>query len=200
MKRFTTLAAAVAALSVPVAAIADTPTSTDNSNAAKECKSLLKAEGTSNFTHAWGAKGKGRAYGKCVSSKAKEEAQERQAAQSNAAKDCKAEKAQTDDQFKASHDGKTFAEFYGAKNANSAYGKCVSTKAKQNKADADQNDKDKINAAKFCRGEQTKDKAAFDKTYRNFGACVSKKAHELNAQREQERQQQQTQTQTGTQA
>src|SRR3954452_15218283 len=139
-----------AALAVPVAALADTPTTTDKQNAAKECKALLKAQGASNFTHAWGAKGKGRAYGKCVSSKAKEEAAEQKAAKSNAAKDCKAEKAMTDDQFKAdaAHGGKTFAEFYGAKNANSAYGKCVSTKAKQNKADADQKDQDRISAAK----------------------------------------------------
>ena len=198
MRKFITFAALSAALVVPVAAIADS-NSTDKSNAAKECKSLLKAEGTSNFTHAWGAKGKGRAYGKCVSSKAREEAQERQAAHSNAAKDCKTEQAQSDADFSAAHNGQTFAQFYGAKNANSAYGKCVSTKAKQNKAEADQADKDKINAARFCRGEQTKDKATFDKTYRNFGACVSKKAHELNAQREQERQQQ-DQTQTQTQA
>ena len=185
MKHITGIVALAAALAVPVGALADQPTTTDKQNAAKECKALLKAEGTSNFTHAWGAKGKGRAYGKCVSSKAKEEATERQDAQKNAAKQCKAEKAMTDADFMASHGGKTFAQFYGAKNANSAYGKCVSTKAKQNKAEADQKDQNTINAARFCRGEQTKDSAAFKTTYKNFGACVSKKAHELNAQRQQ---------------
>lgn len=175
-----------AALAIPVIALADTtPTSTDKSNAAKECKALLKAEGTNNFTHAWGAHGKGRAYGKCVSSKAREEARERQAAHANAAKDCKAEQAMTDDDFKASHDGKTFMEFYGAKNASSAYGKCVSKKAKENKAEADQKDQDVINAARYCRGQQTSDPATFDQTYTNFGACVSKRAHELNEQRQQ---------------
>jgi hypothetical protein len=185
--------ALAAALAVPVAAGAVTPNSTDNSNAAKECKSLLRAEGTNNFTHAWGAHGKGKAYGKCVSSKAKEEAAERQAAQSNAAKDCKAEQAQTNDQFMAAHDGKTFAQTYGAKNAKSAYGKCVSTKAKQNKQAADQKDQDTISAARFCKGEQSKPE--FKTTYQNFGQCVSKKAHELNAQRQQQ-QQSQTQTQS----
>jgi hypothetical protein len=185
MKRITGIVALAAALALPVAAMGDEPTTTDKQNAAKECKSLLKAAGTSNFTHAWGAKGKGRAYGKCVSSKAKEEATERQQAHQNAAKQCKSEKAMTDADFQASHGGKTFAEFYGAKNANSAYGKCVSTNAKKNKAAADQKDQDTINAAKFCRGEQTKDSAAFKTTYKNFGACVSKKAHELNAQRQQ---------------
>ena len=173
-------------MALPVAALADQPTSTDKTNAAKECKSLLKAAGTTNFTHAWGAKGKGKAYGKCVSSKAKEEAAERQAAKSNASKQCKAEEALTDDQFKAdaAHGGKTFAEFYGAKNANAAHGKCVSTKTKQNKEAADQKDQDTISASKFCKGEQAK--TEFKTTYKNFGACVSKKAHELNAARQQQ--------------
>jgi hypothetical protein len=152
---------------------------------ATECKALLKAQGTTNFTHAWGAKGKGRAYGECVSWTAKQEAQQRQAAQSNAAKQCRAEKAMPDADFKAAHDGKTFAQTYGAKNANAAYGKCVSTKAKQYKAEADQQDQDKVTASKYCRGEQTKDAAAFKTTYKTFGACVSKKAHELTAQRKQ---------------
>jgi hypothetical protein len=193
LKRISGVVALAAALAIPVAASADQPTSIDKSNAAKECKSLLRAEGTSNFTHAWGAHGKGRAYGKCVSSKAKEEAAERQAAHSNAAKDCKAEQAQTDDTFKAAHDGKTFAETYGANNAKSAYGKCVSTKAKQNKAEADQKDKDTISAAKFCKGQQDTS-TTFKTDYTSFGQCVSKKAHELNAQRQQEQQQTQTQS------
>src|SRR3954447_21944007 len=180
-----------AAMAVPVAASADQPTSTDKQSAAKECKALLKAEGTSNFTHAWGAHGKGRAYGKCVSSKAKEEAAERQAAHSNAAKQCKTEQAMSETDFKAAHAGKTFAETYGAKNASSAYGKCVSTEAKQNKQEADQKDQDTISAAKFCKGEQSKPE--FKTTYEDFGQCVSTKAHELTAQRQQEQQQTQTQ-------
>jgi hypothetical protein len=186
MKRITGVTALAAALAVPVAALAQEPTSTDKTNAAKECKALLKASGTTNFTHAWGAKGKGRAYGKCVSSKAREEAAERKAAHSNAAKDCKAEQAMTDDAFKAGHGGRTFAEVYGSKNASSAYGKCVSTKAKQNKAEADRLDQDRITALRFCKGEQSK--AEFKTTYKTFGTCVSKKAHELNAQRQQAKQ------------
>ena len=187
MKRIIGTVALAAAMALPVAAVADQPTSTDKSNAAKECKSLLKAQGTTNFTHAWGAKGKGKAYGKCVSAKAKDEAAEQKAAKSNAAKDCKAEKAMADDQFKAdtAHGGKSFAEFYGAKNANSAYAKCVSTKAKQNKEAADQKDQDTISASKFCKGEQGK--AEFKTTYKTFGACVSKKAHELDAARQQQK-------------
>jgi hypothetical protein len=91
----------------------------------------------------------------------------------------------SDADYKAAHGGKTFAETYGAKNANSAYGKCVSTKAKLYKAEADQQDQDQVTASKYCRGEQTKDAGAFKSTYKTFGACVSKKAHELTAQRKQ---------------
>ena len=185
LKKIAGIVAVAAVMAVPVMASADTPTpnSTDKQNAAKECKALLKAEGTSNFTHAWGAHGKGRAYGKCVSSKAKDEATERQDAQSNAAKDCKTEQAMSDTDFATAHNGQTFAQFYGGQNPHSAFGKCVSTKAKQNKAAADQLDQDTITAAKFCKGEQSK--PDFKTTYRNFGACVSKKAHEINAQRQQ---------------
>jgi len=192
LKRIAGIVGIAAALAVPVAASADQPTTTDKQNAAKECKALLKAEGTSNFTHAWGAKGKGRAYGKCVSSKSKEEAQERQDARQNAAKQCKSEQAMTDTAFMASHGGKTFAAFYGAKNSHSPYGKCVSTNAKKNKAEADEQDQDKISAARSCRGEQKTDAGVFKTTYKTFGACVSKKAHELNAQRQQSRQQTQS--------
>jgi hypothetical protein len=192
MRRISGILALAVALAVPVAAFAVQPTTTDKQNAAKECKSLLKAEGTNNFTHAWGAHGKGKAYGKCVASKAKDEAQERQDAHSNAAKDCKAEQAQSDADFMAAHNGQTFEQFYGAKSASAAYGKCVSTKAKQFKADADAKDQNTIKAAKYCRGQQLNDPATFKQTYRNFGTCVSKRAHELNAQRQQEQQQTQT--------
>jgi hypothetical protein len=168
-------------------AIADTtPTSTDQQNAAKQCRALRAAAGNANFAATWGKNANKRnAFGKCVSHFAKDEAQENQAAHSNAAKDCKAEQAMTEADFMAAHNGQTFAQFYGAKNANSAYGKCVSTHAKANKDDADAQDKNTVNAAKFCKGEQTKDAAAFKATYKNFGACVSKKAHELNAARQQ---------------
>lgn len=200
MKRIIGSVAVVAALAVPVMAVAaDQPTSTEKSNAAKECKALRTASGTANFNATYGKnKNDKNAYGKCVSAKAKEQAAEDKAAQSNAAKDCKAEQAQSDADFSAAHDGKTFSQFYGTnKKGTNAYGKCVSTKAKQNKAEADQKDQDTISAAKYCKGQQSADAAAFKQTYKNFGACVSKKAHELNAQRQQ---QQEQQTQTTTQS
>jgi hypothetical protein len=176
-----------AVCAVPVAAMAVEPTGTDKSNAARECRSLRTAMGTTNFNVMFGKNENDKnAYGKCVSAKAHEEAAERQNAKSNAARQCKAEQAMTDAQFKAdpAHNGKTFVEFYGTnKNGKNAYGKCVSAHAKLNKAAADQKDKDTVTAAKFCKGEQSN--PTFKTTYKNFGTCVSKKAHELNAARQQ---------------
>ena len=184
MKKIIGIVGIVAAMAVPVVAMADQPTSTDKSNAEKQCKALLKAEGTSNFTHAWGAKGKGKAYGKCVSSTAKQLATQRHDAQTNAAKQCKTEQAMSDTDFAAANNGQTFAQKYGAKNASSAYGKCVSTNAKKNQEAADQKNKDQVTAAKFCKGAQSQ--PDFKTTYKTFGACVSKKAHELDAARQQQ--------------
>jgi hypothetical protein len=90
-------------------------------SAAKECK----AEGL-----------KGKAFGKCVSKKAKKDLSEDNADKVNAAKECKAERA--DPLFADSHGGMTFDEFYGTNNPNpkskgkgkNAFGKCVSGKAK----------------------------------------------------------------------
>jgi hypothetical protein len=87
--------------------------------AAKECKELH-----------------GKAYGQCVSAKAREhkaaedkaDAQQVQAFK-NAAKECAAERS--DPAFAAAHGGKTFQEFYGTnRNKRNAFGKCVSGKSK----------------------------------------------------------------------
>jgi hypothetical protein len=93
--------------------------------------------------------------------------------------DCKAEReaAVTPEQKAA------FAAKYGAKNNASAYGKCVSQHAKAQKAESDEKDQDRVNAAKQCkdeRGTTMESKDAFAKEYRNFGACVSKKARAQN--------------------
>ena len=76
------------------------------------------------------------------------------------------------------------AQFYHAKTASSAYGKCVSTNAKKNQEAADQKNKDQVTAAKFCKGQQSQ--PDFKTNYKTFGACVSKKAHELDAARQQQ--------------
>ena len=127
--------AAVAVLAFPAGAAAAKPTKADRENAAKECRA---ERGTTDATRE-AFKAKYKNFGHCVSLKAKEEAAERKAARTNAAKECKAERA--DPNFAATHDGKTFEQFYGKnKNGKNAYGKCVSTKAKQKKAEMDAED------------------------------------------------------------
>jgi hypothetical protein len=198
MKRLWMAIAVLGLLVVPAGSAG--VTGKDKENAARECRALKKAMGTENFRNEFGTnKNKRNAFGKCVSRKSREEARERRAAKRNAAKDCKAE--QDDPNFAASHDGKSFDEFYatntksqGKGKGKNAFGKCVSSKAKENKSEADAKDKQKVNAAKECKAEQkdpdfasTHDGKSFDEFYgRNendenaFGKCVSGKAHAKN--------------------
>ena len=75
------------------------------------------------------------AFGKCVSRKAREfkhaqdEADKQDVAEfKNAAKECQSES--DDDNFEATHDNKSFEDFYGTNhNHRNAFGKCVSSKA-----------------------------------------------------------------------
>jgi len=53
------------------------------------------------------------------------------------------------------------------------FGKCVSSKAREAKAERKSA---KRNAARDCRDERSADEDAFKSTYRNFGKCVSQKA------------------------
>jgi hypothetical protein len=92
-------------------------------NAAQECKALRAQDPEAFKTH-WGTNAnKANAFGKCVSSKAKESTQEQQDATLNAAKTCKAERALDPAAFKTK---------WGT-NANkaNAFGKCVSATAKK---------------------------------------------------------------------
>ena len=172
-------ALAVGALAVPATASAEEPSTTDKQNAAKLCKSLRTQSGSSDaFTSAVkalvapGTKVTAKnAYGKCVSFHAKDEQQERTEAQKTAVTDCKKERS--DAQAAGEDAEKAFAAKYGAKNTSSAYGKCVSSKAKAQKDEADAADQNKVNAAKTCKDERAKDAAAFKAKYRNFGKCVS---------------------------
>src|ERR687893_124991 len=119
-KLILTCALAVSALTPAIASAAD-PAPADFKNAAKYCKAL-RAASDANFASMFGTKKN--AYGKCVSSTAKQQATEDEAqektAKTNAAKECKAVKTK------------------GSKNA---YGKCVSEKAKAKKDAADAEDK-----------------------------------------------------------
>jgi hypothetical protein len=192
MKRAILALGLSAAFAVP--AMAAEPNETDKSNAARECSKLREGMGKTNFAQTFGTNSnRSNAYGKCVSRFAREEAAEREAARKNAAKQCKAERE--DANFAASHDGKSFAQFYGTgPKRKNAYGKCVSAKAKQNKQKSDKADEERderlINAAKACRTEQKDPDFASEhggKSFREFygtnengrnafGKCVSKKA------------------------
>ena len=115
---------------------AKTAEATQNSgNAAKACKTE-QATDAAAFAKKYGTatngkgKGNGNAFGACVSAKASSSTAEQQAAELNAAKLCKKERADVAG-FATAHPGKTFATFYGTNaNKKNAFGKCVSQHAK----------------------------------------------------------------------
>src|SRR5215204_2136858 len=167
-------AAAVVALAVPATASAVQPTKADQKNAAQECRyERGNAHATQlAFLH-WGTNANHRnAFGKCVSATAREEAQEREDAHANAAKDCKAEQDMTDQEFMALHETvETFEQFYGGTNdsLSNAYGKCVSVKAKANKEEMDEEDHEHAEqikqAAKTCMAARRANLRLFRNTY-----------------------------------
>ena len=167
MKRFMfTLVVAVAL--APVAAIAGTSPSTTRAH--QDCTNLRAAMGSTAFNQAYPT------FGACVSAYTPVEDQVQASAQDT----CTAQQA--DPTFPASHNGKTFAEYYGTgPNGQNAYGKCVSSIASAN-AHVEQNGR--INPARTCRSIRSQlGTALFAQTYgRNandqnaFGKCVSQTA------------------------
>jgi hypothetical protein len=102
-------------------------------NAAKECKAErgTTAESRAAFVDNYGTNAnKKNAFGKCVSGKSKEETQEEQQETLNAAKQCKTERGTTAESRAA------FADEWGTNaNKRNAFGKCVSSKAKEGDED-----------------------------------------------------------------
>jgi len=156
MKKTVLIALALAAVMVP-AALAATPAQAPSAY----CKANPALIGV------------GKTYknmGDCVA----KQAALANAAKVNAAKACTAEKA--DANFAASHENKSFDQFYGSTVANgkgkgNAFGNCVSQKASGKTA---QQQTAQTNAAKKCKAAPLKDQiGAPPKTYRNFGACVA---------------------------
>jgi hypothetical protein len=190
MKKLILAAAISLAALAPVAASAADPSPSDFKNAAQYCKALKAASG-SNFSAMFASK---KQCKQSVAKKtAKEDAKQEEAAKTNAAKECKAER--DDAAFADAHGGKTFDQFYGSnKNGKNAYGKCVSTKAKAKKDEADAEDEqqqdDRVNAAKTCKTAKHDDADAFSQPYGSrknaFGKCVSKTAKQLAAERKAE--------------
>lgn len=170
MTKLTMTVLTAALLLTPGAALAKKPADAGSKSAAKECKAERDAMGRENFALVYGSnKNKKNAFGKCVSRNRRENAEQAEDALANASKECKAEEAA---------DPAAFAVKYGTnKNDKNAHGKCVSGKAKQVQAEADE---EELNAARECRAEQEADPAAFRATHgtnkngRNaFGKCVS---------------------------
>jgi hypothetical protein len=140
-------------------------------------------------------KAKYHSFRRCVRQETAEERAELRAARMNAAKECRAERA--DANFAATHDGKSFREFYGTnKNGKNAFGKCVSAKAHAKKQAADTEDAQEVsavkNAAQECEAERSDPNFAashggksfeeFYGTNKNgknaFGKCVSGKSRD----------------------
>ncbi|HVM16396.1 MAG TPA: hypothetical protein VM290_02290 [Gaiellaceae bacterium] len=172
--KLTALAALVAAAAVPAAALAETVTGTDRQNAARSCKALQTSLGATAFKETYGTNAnRSNAFGRCVSTMARAEAENRQSAQAA----CAAERA--DANFAAAHGGKTFAQHYGTGKAGAnAFGRCVSGKTAQASAE---DRRDVQNAARRCAAERKSlGAAAFVAKYGTranaFGKCVSKLA------------------------
>ena len=175
-------ALAVAAI-VPVAALADPASPSDKANGARACQALKAPAptglGEATFKTTYGTNAdKSNAFGKCVSSWTQAEHQNRHAATTA----CKAEQA--DAGFAAAHEGKTFAQFYGAgKQGANALNRCIQSKrAAESTADKQA----VVAAAKKCKAERkTMGETAFKGAYGTnadksnaFGKCVAKLASE----------------------
>jgi hypothetical protein len=186
MNRTSLTVGLVVALALPATAVSKPPVEQEHIQAAHaQCK--LERGKTKATREAFRAQYHG--MSRCVRENAAEESAEEQDARTNASQECKTEAA--DANFAQTHDGKSFAEFYGANdNDKNAHGKCVSTKAKAKKAEMDAADaqeaKDFKNAAKACADERRSLGAnAFANKYgtnpnkRNaFGKCVAGKTRE----------------------
>jgi hypothetical protein len=174
MKRFVPLILAAVAVMATAAYAAEG--GGQGKSPAQFCKAELATLGAANFKSLYAPGSTGaNAMGKCVSKHARAAAANR----TNAAKACKAEMAMPEAEFRATHDGKSFAEFYGRnRNDRNAYGKCVSSKAQTAN---EQQEAKTMNAARACKAERATDRAAFTAKYGGraasaFGKCVSSKS------------------------
>jgi hypothetical protein len=124
-------------------------------------------------------------FADCVRQNAAEEEAENEEAKENAAQECKAER---------SEDPLAFREKYGTnKNGKNAFGKCVSGKASEKKAEMDAEDAQEAaefrNAAKECAAEREemgreefRERYGTNRNKRNaFGKCVSTKTQESDS-------------------
>lgn len=176
MRKLMFLLVGTVVLCVPAVSIAGTPTSPQL--ATKMCKQIRAGAGKQTFRQTY------HSFAGCL----KAQKSDAKADLTSAAKTCKAQRGEDPAQFASDHDGKSFNQFYGTNGGKgkgagaNAYGKCVSTLAKQNaKSDAS----DSVAAAKDCKTMRSSDLATFQATYgkgRNaFGKCVAKQSNAKNS-------------------
>jgi hypothetical protein len=155
------------AVLLPVTAFA----STSSLSARSDCSKLRATMGANEFSKAYAT------FGACVSRYAPIE----QLVTSGAKATCTAQQADPD--FAATHDGKTFDQYYGkGKKDQNAFSNCVSIVAKAIRKAEQQG---RMNPARTCRAIRTQLSASlFNMSYgknkndRNaFGKCVSSTAH-----------------------
>ncbi len=178
MKTITAAVGLAAMLALPAAAAAQ-PSDQDHRAAQKQCKH--ERGGTRATREAF--KAEHGSMSRCVRRRGVEEEKERGQARRNAARDCRAERKSlgVDD----------FAKEYGTnRNKRNAFGKCVSEKARENKAEMDAEDTEEAaevrNAAKRCAAERRSmgdedfaEEYGTNSNQRNaFGKCVSRKAED----------------------
>jgi hypothetical protein len=174
MNRFFAGMALTALLVFPAGAVGK-PNESEKRAALAECK----AERGTTKAERKAFRGRYHGLGNCVKRRAVEEDAENEAARENAAHECKAERDANEAAFKTT---------YGTnKNGKNAFGKCVSSKASQKKAELDAVDAaqaaERRSAANECAAERRQNVDEFRSTYgtnhnkRNaFGKCVTSKS------------------------
>jgi hypothetical protein len=165
MKRITLMAVAVVGAVMLAGSIAGAakPAPSAKDVAKAECKAAKQADKAA-------FKATYKSMARCVKGEKTEAAEEIR----NASQECRAEEAA---------DPAAFAEQYGSNyNGKNAFGKCVSSKVKEDSAEETE---EFANAAQECRSERAADRDAFKETYGTnkngknaFGKCVSSKVQE----------------------
>ena len=166
MRRLLIIPAALAILAVPAATAAAKPSKADKQEAQRECRA---ERGTTDATRE-AFKPKYRNFGDCVSQKAREAKAERKEARTNASRECREERGDTEASREA------FRAKYGTNENSERFGKCVSQKAKAQRAEQDAEDaeeaEERKNAAEECdaeRGETPESRKAFADKYGTNG-------------------------------
>jgi hypothetical protein len=166
MRKFIFLLVGTAMLCVPAVSLAATPTPAKL--ATQTCRQIRAQDGRATFRQAY------HNFAGCLKQQAPAATQDIK----NAAKSCKAERATDPVAFRAKY-GTNGGSTSGA-GAN-AFGKCVSTLAKQN---AQSDVSDSVAAAKTCKTLRSTNLATFQGTYGTtknaFGKCVAQQSNAKN--------------------